>query len=688
MPSILSDDDKQTVKRCVPKASNKIHAVAVAKLYIAYPDRAQWTATQLQGAVVLANDLVGNTFWLKLVDISPANRGVVWDQEIYDSFQYNQDRTFFHTFEGEAVLFGLSFADEKEARQFRKKVDEREKNAHKATRAKAFASGPAQTGGYGQGPQAQVAGGGGKSHGRLGGLFSRHHSVSAQQAPAQSIIPPRGVEINHAPSHSGGSGGTPPMTPAQRQASASGIDLADPAVQAVLADLLQMGITEDQIEEHAGFIKSYLEQSKATAAADTARAERAARAPPPPPPPPPPTATDLSPQNTGSSGNSKRGPPPAPPPSRRTAAGPPIHRAPSPSPSPSPPPREPSPPRPRFRVPPPLADAGKLVQQQQQHSPAQITMAPARNRASSAAGPPPPPRPPKTPIMDDEGAQTASQHSPQPPARFGVPPPFDGHRISSTGGSGSGGGPPLPPARGLGLAGGHGSANGSAGPGMPPPPPPPREAAHAMMPPPPPPRNGIAPASPLAATFAAADAHTAPPPPPPMPPMPPMMGISARPVPGAPGSVAPAPPLPPPAPAPAAFSGGGAPPPPPLPPPNAAGPPPPPPMPPRDPTAPSAPSAPSAPPAPLAVGGLLADIQMGTRLKKVSEGEKRDRSMVVVPGGEGGGGGGGGAGSAGGGGSGGGGGGDTGLAGALASALAARKSKVSHSDDEKDDDDW
>lgn len=70
MPSILSDEDKQTVKRTVPKASNKIHAVAVARLYIAYPDRNRWTYTGLQGAAVLANDLVGNTLWIKLVDIS------------------------------------------------------------------------------------------------------------------------------------------------------------------------------------------------------------------------------------------------------------------------------------------------------------------------------------------------------------------------------------------------------------------------------------------------------------------------------------------------------------------------------------------------------------------------------------------------------------------------------------------
>lgn len=70
MPSILSEEDKETVKRTVPKATNKIQAVAVARLYIAYPNRQKWTYTGLQGAVVLANDLVGNTYWIKMVDIS------------------------------------------------------------------------------------------------------------------------------------------------------------------------------------------------------------------------------------------------------------------------------------------------------------------------------------------------------------------------------------------------------------------------------------------------------------------------------------------------------------------------------------------------------------------------------------------------------------------------------------------
>jgi hypothetical protein len=70
MPSILNDEDKETVKRMVPKQTNKIQAVAVARLYVAYPNKSKWSYTGLQGAIVLSNDLVGNTFWLKLVDIS------------------------------------------------------------------------------------------------------------------------------------------------------------------------------------------------------------------------------------------------------------------------------------------------------------------------------------------------------------------------------------------------------------------------------------------------------------------------------------------------------------------------------------------------------------------------------------------------------------------------------------------
>jgi Wiskott-Aldrich syndrome protein len=70
MPGALSEVDRELIKRLVPESSNKIRAAAVARLYVAYPNKQKWTYTGLQGAVVLAEDLVGYTFWIKLVDIS------------------------------------------------------------------------------------------------------------------------------------------------------------------------------------------------------------------------------------------------------------------------------------------------------------------------------------------------------------------------------------------------------------------------------------------------------------------------------------------------------------------------------------------------------------------------------------------------------------------------------------------
>ena len=581
MPSILSETDKETVRRTVPKASNKIQAVAVARLYVAHPHRNRWTYTGLQGAVVLSNDKVGNTFWIKLVDLSPSNRGVIWDQEIYDPFQYNQDRTFFHSFELEQCLAGLSFMDEKEARQFKKKMDEREKNATRETKAQPFASAIG-------GGQIHVSGSSHRHHSRVGQFFSRHRNSSAPQQPQQ---------ITPQPLYS------PGPAPASRPQSAGGIDLTDPAMKQVLDEVLQMGITEDQIAENADFIRAYVRQKQTEEMASgivsalPSVGETRSRAPPPPPPAAVPAR--ISPENTGTSG--RRGPPPAPPPSRRPVGG----RAPSPPRSASPPARTPSPPatpQPRFRAPPPLADAGKFA----------VKEGPAlhpsgrdagRNRASSASlanpGPPPPPRPPKTP-MEEEQPQGGV---------FRVPPPFTGDRKSSA--------PPPPPSRGPVPPPPPSRDTPNAFTGPPPPLPPKtnQTPSHSALfvpqpPPPPPARNNVSPVPPPRAV---------PPPPAPPPPMPSSSGPPPPPMPSF-GSPPPPPPMP-------SFGG----PPPPLSVPTTGGPPPPPPLP--------SSSDPTPPPLPD-VGGdnrdsLLAAIRGtgGGGLRKVKETEKRDRSGAAVPGG-------------------------------------------------------
>ncbi|KAE9963872.1 hypothetical protein BLS_008679 [Venturia inaequalis] len=570
MPSILSEEDKQTVKRTVPKPSNKIHAVAVAKLYIAYPDRSRWTYTGLQGAVVLANDLVGHTVWLKLVDISSANRGVIWDQEIYDTFQYNQDRVFFHSFELEQCLAGLSFSDEKEAKTFKKKVDEREKLAHKSTRSKPF--GPA---GLANGNASQTEK---QHHGFLGGLFGGHKNTPA---PFDTPPPPPAQAVRH----------PAPAAPSPAAATAE----RDAFIRSIPPDILkqmrEMGFGDDQLVENADLVEAFLQTSQQN--------ESKGRGPPPPPPGGPNSSSrtsDISPQHTGStiSAVSRRGAPPAPPPPRR-GARPEPPSAPARARSPSPPS---SPPQPRYKAPPPLADAGKFVND--------ALGLPGRARATSNVsnpGPPPPPRPPKTPMDDNE-----------PPSKFAVPPAFDGPRTQ----------PPPPPARGPVPPPPPVRDN--------PPPFIPHLPPKSNGAPPLPPQNNAPPPPPLPSSASRPvpvpppllSSNTPPPPPLPSnnaPPPPPLPSSRAPPPPPLPSSNAPPPPP---------LPSSNAPPPPPLPSSNA---PPPPPMPGRsDGAGPPPPPLPPVAVVP-GRSALLGDIQSAPKLRKVSSAEKRDRSTPAVPGG-------------------------------------------------------
>lgn len=534
---------------------------------------------------------------------------MVWDQEIYDPFYYNQDRTFFHSFELSDCLAGLSFVDEKEAKQFKKKMDDREKNASKGTRATPF---------QGSGPQ-PVGGGvtNGKSHHRFGAIGSLLHGQRSSSAPhvpqppppqpqlqpqPQFIIPPQeSAQLSHAQ-----------ISPSRDRASSP--DMVDPSWKGILGELLAMGITEDQIEQNSDFIKDYIEQRKASGnpiggsdgAANGFGDDRRIKAPPPPPPGAPPGRSEsISPQNTGSTVSSKRGPPPAPPPSRKsrqesqTVISSHQERSPSRSPERTPSPR----PAYQFRAPPPLADAGKFAQ-------VLAPSLPKRNRAVSNVvnpGPPPPPRPPKTPLEDEADARP----------KLGVPPPFQGERKSSVA-------PPPPPSRGPLQSSPRISREAGQGHAIPP---------SAAVPPPLPPKGPAAPPP-----------STGPPPPLPLPgqrhpsansPPPPLPTI-LRSVPSAPASSGgpPPPPVPP-------LPSSGAPPPPPLP---SSGAPPPPPMPsgggPPPPPLPPGRDSASAPYLPKPTGGkedVLASIRAsggvgGGRLKKVSEQEKRDRSAAAVPG--------------------------------------------------------
>lgn len=266
---ILTTADKEKVKRAVPKASNKIIDATVARLYIAHPDPNAWTYTGLVGAIALVDDLVGHTFFLKLVDII-GTRGVIWDQELYVNFDYHQDRKFFHTFEIEDCLVGLLFEDTSDAAHFFKRVSNRTKYASKDTAKNKNAI-----------------------------------ALKDKLAPEATKIGPRGEYVD--------------VTTDQRTRRARGVlyydDQPPPEWRLLYAELAAAGITEDMIAENRQFIKDYIAKQggplvgleppipRRHAAPHNVFADHAPEPPAAPPKktkkaPPPPPPQGVTPQNS------------------------------------------------------------------------------------------------------------------------------------------------------------------------------------------------------------------------------------------------------------------------------------------------------------------------------------------------------------------------------------------------------
>ncbi len=153
----------------------------------------------------------------------------------------------------------MSFVDEKEAKQFLKKMNDREKNASKATSKTPFGGAAPASGGH--------------KHGLLGGIFGGHRHSSAPTPPdsPRSTLPP-------APTHSRtGSinGHSAPRAPSEFAT----LEAFDPQWRDHFGDDLKAkGLNDEFIRENQDFIIEFLKQEQQEAAKQT---------PLPPPPPPP-----------------------------------------------------------------------------------------------------------------------------------------------------------------------------------------------------------------------------------------------------------------------------------------------------------------------------------------------------------------------------------------------------------------
>lgn len=95
--STITADEKVKIKSAI---TTKIFSATLARIYYAYPQPEKWSYAGLQGALVFTLDNSNNTYYFKMVDLD-GTRGILWEHELYEDLEYNRERNFFHSFEGD-----------------------------------------------------------------------------------------------------------------------------------------------------------------------------------------------------------------------------------------------------------------------------------------------------------------------------------------------------------------------------------------------------------------------------------------------------------------------------------------------------------------------------------------------------------------------------------------------------------
>ncbi|KAI9269958.1 hypothetical protein BY458DRAFT_436361, partial [Sporodiniella umbellata] len=103
----------------------KIYAATVARLYVAYPNPTKWAYSNIWGAVAFLKDKKTRSYYIRLIDLLN-HKGVLWEQEIYDGFEFTKYTPFFYCFALDDYYGGLSFTDTTDADQFYSKITSRE----------------------------------------------------------------------------------------------------------------------------------------------------------------------------------------------------------------------------------------------------------------------------------------------------------------------------------------------------------------------------------------------------------------------------------------------------------------------------------------------------------------------------------------------------------------------------------
>ncbi|KAK1151422.1 hypothetical protein AOXY_G32648 [Acipenser oxyrinchus oxyrinchus] len=120
--SLLSSQENDKLfellgRRCVSLAST------VVQLCMALPNSRDHWSRQHCGVVCFVKDNPKRSYFIRLYDITEGT--LIWEQELYNQFEYSARAPFFHSFSGDDCQVGLNFANENEAETFKANVEQK-----------------------------------------------------------------------------------------------------------------------------------------------------------------------------------------------------------------------------------------------------------------------------------------------------------------------------------------------------------------------------------------------------------------------------------------------------------------------------------------------------------------------------------------------------------------------------------
>ncbi|XP_041093067.1 wiskott-Aldrich syndrome protein homolog [Polyodon spathula] len=120
--SLLSNQENDRLsellgRKCVSLVST------VVQLCMALPNSRDRWSRQHCGVVCFVKDNPKRSFFIRLYDLTEGT--LIWEQELYNQFEYCARFPFFHTFSGDDCQIGLNFANENEADAFRESVEQK-----------------------------------------------------------------------------------------------------------------------------------------------------------------------------------------------------------------------------------------------------------------------------------------------------------------------------------------------------------------------------------------------------------------------------------------------------------------------------------------------------------------------------------------------------------------------------------